>query len=396
MSNYTALRELNISNKNVLVRVDINVPTVNGRVTDLTRIHAVLPTINYIISKGGKPILMSHFGRPKGKYIRDLSLISIIPTIEKVFSRNVILLTNDSHVKMRNLGKNDIGLLENLRFNPGEEKNDGAFAKLLASYGDIYVNDAFSASHRSHSSIDAIAKLLPNCMGLSMEAELKALEALFKNPLLPLTAIIGGSKISSKLELIKNLISKVDNLIIGGGMANTFLASQNFEIGNSINEMSMYNVSKSILESAKTHDCKIHLPLDIVVSEGLNDANYEIFNVNECPKNKMILDVGPLTIKNIKSVLTNSRTLIWNGPLGAFEYQPYDKATKELSIMVASQTKAGNLISVAGGGDTISALNITDSANSLSYVSTAGGAFLEWLEGRSLPGVKALQNPLPL
>tara|TARA_Y100000746_G_C15389619_1_gene401626 strand:+ start:68 stop:769 length:702 start_codon:yes stop_codon:yes gene_type:complete len=232
-------------------------------------------------------------------------------------------------------------------------------------------------------------------MGFSMEKEIKTLEALFKDPLVPLTAVIGGSKISSKLELMKNLISKVDNLIIGGGMANTFLAAQKFEIGTSIDEKSMYTVAQEILKSAKTFDCKLHLPIDIVVAENPNDPKYKIFNINECPKDKMILDAGPLTIKNIKSVLTNSKTLIWNGPLGAFEFQPYDKATTKLAKLVANQTASGNLVSIAGGGDTISALSITDSVKKLSYVSTAGGAFLEWLEGRSLPGVKALEQPRP-
>lgn len=387
---YKTLRDLNICNKKILVRVDLNLPTVNGKVTDVTRIKAIVPTINYIISNNGTPILMSHYGRPKGKYVESLSLKHIIPSLESVLNKSIILLNNPKKEDLKGIKQDKIVLLENLRFNPGEEQNDISFSQKLADLGDFYVNDAFSASHRSHSSTDGLAKLLPSFMGFSMEAELKALGALFQKPTLPLTAIIGGSKISSKLDLINNLIKKVDHLIVGGGMANTFLKAQNFEIGKSLNEKHMNHTAKLILENAKSIGCKVHLPHDLVTANDPNDTMSVTLNVNQCPENKMILDAGPATIKNIESVLLNSKTLLWNGPLGAFEFKPYDSATNKIASFVAKLTKAEKIISVAGGGDTIAALNQTHSAKKFTYVSTAGGAFLEWLEGKSLPGLEAL------
>lgn len=387
---YKVLRDLNIYNKNILVRVDFNLPTINGKVADVTRVKAVIPTIDYIISNSGKPILMSHYGRPKGKHVESLSLKHMIPTLEKVLNKSIIFFNEPKKEDFKNIKQNEIVLLENLRFNRGEELNDIKFAQKLANLGDLYVNDAFSASHRSHSSTDAITKFLPRCIGFSMETELEALGALFQKPSLPLTAIIGGSKISSKLDLINNLIKKVDHLIIGGGMANTFLESQNIEIGKSISETNMSHTAKLILENAKLIGCKIHLPHDLVVASDPHDKMSNTFNVNQCPKNKMILDAGPATIKNIESVIASSKTLVWNGPLGAFEFKPYDHATNKIASFVAKLTTQERIISVAGGGDTIAALNQTRSAKKFTYVSTAGGAFLEWLEGKSLPGLEAL------
>jgi len=390
--NYKTIKDIDIFNKNILIRVDINVPKVDDIITDCTRINALLPTIDYVIKNGGKPILISHCGRPKGKYVQKLSLQPLISTLEQAFKRKVIFIDTNCRKRLAEVNIGEIALLENIRFDPREERNDIHFAKELAILGDVYVNEAFSCSHRSHSSIDALAKLLPKCAGFSFVAEINALNSIFNKPKLPLTALIGGSKISTKLELLNSLISKVDNLIIGGGMANTFLAAQGFEIGTSISESSMLKVAKSILDKSSEVGCKIHLPKDIVVADSLKATKSETFRFDECPKAKMILDAGPNTVKNIESIVHSTETLIWNGPLGAFETKPYDNATNGAALIVAERTNSGKLISVAGGGDTVSALRTAGCAENFSYLSTAGGAFLAWLEGKSLPGINALEE----
>ena len=390
--NYKTIKDIDIFNKNILIRVDINVPKVDERITDYTRITALLPTINYVIENGGKPILISHCGRPKGTYVASLSLLLLVSALEQVFERKVVFIDSDYHKRLATVNIGEIVLLENLRFDPREEKNDIYFAKELANLGDVYVNEAFSCSHRSHSSIDALARLLPKCAGFSFVTEINALNRIFNKPKLPLTALIGGSKISTKLELLNSLILKVDHLIIGGGMANTFLAAQGLEIGTSISEPSMLKIAKSILDKSARAGCKIHLPVDVVVADKLKVGKSETFRFDKCPKTKMILDAGPDTIKNIKSIVYLTKTLIWNGPLGAFEIKPYDKATNSVALAVAERTNSGKLISVAGGGDTVSALSTTGSAKNFSYLSTAGGAFLSWLEGKPLPGITALEE----
>ncbi len=391
---WKTLDDIDLSGKRVLVRVDINVPVENGIVTDATRIERIKPTIDDILARGGKPILIAHFGRPKGKVVLDLSLRVILPALQSTLGRPVSLLeTLDGAENLTDEARSaDILLLENIRFHPGEEANDPEFAPRLAALGDVYCNDAFSAAHRAHASTTGLAHLLPSCAGRLMQAELHALEAALGTPRHPLMAVVGGAKVSTKLDLLGNLVEKVDQLVIGGGMANTFLAAQGVKVGKSLCEHEMADTASAILAKAATTGCEIILPEDITVARDFKaNAAHETLAVDQCPEDAMILDAGPRTVARISTRLENARTLIWNGPLGAFEIPPFDTATNAAALKAAALSKAGKLISVAGGGDTVAALNKSGAAADFSYVSTAGGAFLEWMEGKDLPGMAALK-----
>tara|TARA_R110002167_G_C12706454_1_gene654727 strand:- start:5316 stop:6470 length:1155 start_codon:yes stop_codon:yes gene_type:complete len=384
---------MDLNGKRVLVRVDINVPMENGVVTDVTRISRIADTVYDIQDAGGKVILMAHFGRPKGKVVEALSMIHIAPAVADELGVPVTFADSDYRDAVKEMHNDEVLLLENLRFNPGEEANDPAFAKRLASLCDIYVNDAFSASHRAHASTTAIAKLRPSCAGRLMQEELGALEAALGNPKRPVVAVVGGAKVSTKLDLLGNLVGKVDHLVIGGGMANTFLAAQGIGVGKSLCEHDLADTAREILAKAQAAGCEIILPRDIVVARAFKaGADSETLAPDACPADAMILDAGPATVAYIEEVLGRARTLVWNGPLGAFEIAPFDAATNAAAQAAAALTKAGKLISVAGGGDTVAALNHAGVAADFSYISTAGGAFLEWMEGKDLPGVAALSH----
>lgn len=392
---WKTLDDIDLHGKGVLVRVDINVPVENGRVTDTTRIDRIVPTVKDILAKGGKPILLAHFGRPKGEAVPEMSLHQVIPALETALGQTIKFADDCVGLSAKRaaseLEEGEILLLENTRFHQGEEKNDPAFVAALAALGDVYVNDAFSASHRAHASTEGLAKLLPSAAGRLMEAELKALETALGNPERPVVAVVGGAKVSTKLDLLGNLVTKVNHLVIGGGMANTFLVAQGVDVGKSLAEHDMAETAQSILEKAEASGCNIHLPLDVVIAREFKaGAASEVVAPNACPADAMILDAGPETITEISQTLEECKTLIWNGPLGAFEIAPFDKATVAAAQKAAELTKAGALISVAGGGDTVAALNTAGVADDFTYISTAGGAFLEWMEGKELPGVAAL------
>ena len=390
---WKTLDDMELAGKRVLVRVDINVPMEDGVVTDTTRIERIADTVYDIQDAGGSVILMAHFGRPKGKIVPEMSLEHIAPTVADVLGLPITWANSDYRDAVKEMEGNEVLLLENLRFNPGEEANDPAFAKRLASLCDIYVNDAFSAAHRAHASTEAIAKLRPSCAGRLMAAELSALESALGSPKRPVVALVGGAKVSTKLELLGNLVGKVDHLIIGGGMANTFLAAQGVSVGKSLCEHDLADTARDILAKADAAGCEVILPRDIVVARefAANAAN-ETLAPDACPDDAMILDAGPKTVTYIEEVLGKAKTLVWNGPLGAFEIEPFDAATNAAAQIAAKLTKAGKLTSVAGGGDTVAALNHAKAADDFTYISTAGGAFLEWMEGKTLPGVAALSN----
>lgn len=390
---WKTLDDMDLAGKRVLVRVDINVPVENGVVTDTTRIDRIADTVYDIQDAGGKVILMAHFGRPKGKVVPEMSLEHIAPTVADVLGVPITWANSDYRDAVKEMEGDEVLLLENLRFNPGEEKNDPEFAKRLASLCDVYVNDAFSAAHRAHASTEAIAKLRPSCAGRLMAQELSALEQALGSPKRPVVAVVGGAKVSTKLELLGNLVGKVDHLVIGGGMANTFLAAQGINVGKSLCEHDLAETARDILEKAKAAGCEVILPRDVVVArEFAAGAANETVAPDACPADAMILDAGPATVAYIGDVLANAQTLVWNGPLGAFEIAPFDAATSAAAQKAASLSKAGKLVSVAGGGDTVAALNQAGAADDFSYISTAGGAFLEWMEGKELPGVAALKN----
>ncbi|MGH1356082.1 MAG: phosphoglycerate kinase [Thalassovita sp.] len=394
---WKTLDDMELGGKRVLVRVDINVPVNEGEVTDATRIERIVPTVNDILAQGGRPILIAHFGRPKGKVVLDMSLRVTLKALEKALDRKVAFIETleGAETLTDEVKTAEVTLLENIRFYPGEEKNDAEFAARLAKLGDIYCNDAFSAAHRAHASTEAIARLLPSCAGRLMQAELEALEGALGQPVRPVVAVVGGAKVSTKLELLGNLVAKVDHLVIGGGMANTFLAAQGIDVGKSLAEHDMTDTASEILGKAKDAGCDIVLPSDVVVAEEFK-ANAESCTVaaDACPANKMILDAGPASVERISVVLGGAKTLIWNGPLGAFEIEPFDTATNAAAKQAAELSKAGSLTSVAGGGDTVAALNKASAAADFTYISTAGGAFLEWMEGKVLPGVAALEAPV--
>ena len=388
---WKTLDDMDLNGKRVLVRVDINVPVEDGHVTDTTRIDRIVPTVDDIQAAGGKVILMAHFGRPKGKVVPEMSLEHIAQAVSDVLGQPVTFVDSDCADAVAEMGDGEVLLLENLRFNPGEEKNDPAFAARLASLGDIYCNDAFSAAHRAHASTEALARLLPACAGRLMAEELGALEKALGTPDRPVVAVVGGAKVSTKLDLLGNLVTKVDHLVIGGGMANTFLAAQGIDVGKSLAEHDLADTARAILQKANDVGCEIILPRDIVVAREFKaGAPSEVLAPDACPADAMILDAGPQTVAYISAVLENAKTLVWNGPLGAFEIAPFDAATNAAARKAADLSKAGKLVSVAGGGDTVAALNQAGAADDFTYISTAGGAFLEWMEGKTLPGVAAL------
>jgi phosphoglycerate kinase len=390
---WKTLDDMDLTGKRVLTRVDINVPMENGRVTDTTRIDRIVPTIRDIRAKGGSPVLLAHFGRPKGKPVPEMSLKPLVPALEAAFGCPVTFVERPTRDWIDAQPADAVILVENTRFSPMEEANDPEMAKFLATLGDVYCNDAFSAAHRAHASTEGVAHLLPACAGRSMQAELEALEAALSNPARPVVAVVGGAKVSTKLDLLSNLIEKVDTLVIGGGMANTFLAAQGIDVGKSLAEHDMTGTAREIMEKARTTGCRILLPSDVVVAREFKPgAASETVAADACPADAMILDTGPDSVVEISRVFEDAKTLIWNGPLGAFEIEPFDAATRACAQAAADLTTSGQLVSVAGGGDTVAALNKAGVADDFTYVSTAGGAFLEWMEGKTLPGVSALRE----
>jgi phosphoglycerate kinase len=398
MSAFKTLADLgDVAGKVALVRVDLNLPMQEGAVTDNTRIRAAMPTILELADKGAKVLLLAHFGRPKGERVSTQSLSMVVGAVQSVLGREVMFVPEVAgDVVKQSIGilrNGDIALLENTRFWKGEEKNDPELVQAIAANGDFYVNDAFSAAHRAHASTEGLAHVLPAYAGRSMQAELEALEKALGNPQRPVVAVVGGAKVSSKLDVLKHLVGQVDHLIIGGGMANTFLAARGVNVGKSLCEHDLAETAEAIMEAADKANCTIHLPYEVVVAKEFapNPASLRTVNVHEVAADEMILDVGPTAVEALADVLKTCRTLVWNGPLGAFETPPFDAATVALARSAAALTKEGVLTSVAGGGDTVAALHHAGVANDFSYISTAGGAFLEWMEGRELPGVAALQ-----
>jgi phosphoglycerate kinase len=392
---FKTLDDIDVSGKRCLVRVDLNVPMENGKITDATRIERILPTIKEISDKGGKVILLAHFDRPKGKIVPEMSLSPVTHTLSEMLGKSVAFGTDCigpmAEVAVNAMKDGDVLLLENTRFHEGEENNDIAFTSALAANGDIFVSDAFSAAHRAHASTVGLVNKLPAVAGRTMQAELEALSAALGNPKHPVVAVVGGAKVSTKLDLLLNLVSKVDTLVIGGGMANTFLAAQGHNVQKSLCEHDLADTARNIIDEAVKQNCAILLPIDCVVAKEFKaGAENTITGIDAVTKGGMILDAGPKTVEAINAAFAKAETLIWNGPLGAFEIAPFDKATVATAQFAATQTKAGKLISVAGGGDTVSAMKHAGVADDLTYVSTAGGAFLEWMEGKELPGVKVL------
>jgi phosphoglycerate kinase len=387
-----------LNGKRVLVRVDLNVPMQDGSVSDDTRLRAAVPTIAELSDRGAIVLLLSHFGRPKGQVRPDMSTALLVKPLWELTGRSVRFIEDcqgpEAERAISTMLPGNVGILENTRFHAGEEKNDPKLAKAMAALGDYYVNDAFSAAHRAHASTEGIAHLLPSFAGRAMEAELKALERALGNPERPVAAVVGGAKVSTKLAVLGHLVGKVDQLIIGGGMANTFLAARGVDVGKSLCEHELTGEANSIFERADEAGCTIHLPYDVVVAKEFapNPPSMRTINVHEVQADEMILDVGPAAVEALADVLKTCRTLVWNGPLGAFETPPFDTATVALAKTAAALTKEGSLVSVAGGGDTVAALNHAGVAQDFNFVSTAGGAFLEWMEGRTLPGVAALEQ----
>jgi len=397
MAAFRTLDDADVAGKRVLVRVDLNVPVKDGEVTDATRIERVAPTILELAGKGAKVILLAHFGRPKGEPTAEFSLAPIAAATAAVIGRPVAFAADcigePAATAVSAMGGGDVLLLENTRFHKGEEKNDPTFARALAENGDLYVNDAFSAAHRAHASTEGLAHLMPAYAGRTMQAELEALEKGLGNPAKPVVAIVGGAKVSTKIDLLMNLVKKVDALVIGGGMANTFLAARGTDVAKSLCEHDLADTAKQIMIEAATAGCAIVLPSDAVVAKEFKaGAENETVSVDAVPADGMILDVGPKTVEKVGEWIGRASTLVWNGPLGAFEIAPFDRATVAAARAAAAETKAGRLVSVAGGGDTVAALNHAGVADDFTYVSTAGGAFLEWMEGKDLPGVVALSK----
>ncbi|MBS0222324.1 MAG: phosphoglycerate kinase [Proteobacteria bacterium] len=395
MSGFKTIDDEKVEGKRVLVRVDLNVPMKAGKVTDATRIERAAPTLSELASKGAKVIVLSHFGRPDGKHVPEMSLKPLVEPLSKALGKPVAFAgdcigpTADAAVNALKPG--DVLLLENLRFHKGEEKNDPGFVQKLAALGDLYVNDAFSAAHRAHASTEGVAHRLPAMAGRLMQAELEALHKALGSPKRPVCAVVGGAKVSTKLDLLGNLVGKVDKLIIGGGMANTFLQAQGINVGKSLSEKDLGKTALEILAKAKAARCSVLLPVDVVVAgEFRAGAPSKVVDANACPDDQMILDVGPKSIALYQKEVGDCATLVWNGPLGAFEMKPFDQGTVALAKTVADLTAAKKLLSVAGGGDTVAALAAAGVEEKFSYVSTAGGAFLEWMEGKTLPGVAAL------
>jgi phosphoglycerate kinase len=394
---FRTLDDLDPNGKRVLVRADLNVPVTDGKVADASRIERLAPTLRELADKGARVVVVSHFGRPKN-HEPDLSLRPIVPTLAAALDGRKVVFAEDcigatAQRAVDGLRNGDIALLENLRFHEGEEKNDPAFAKALAALADVYVDDAFSAAHRAHASTEAVAHLLPAFAGRLMQAELIALDKALENPARPVAAIVGGAKVSTKLDLLDNLVSKVQLLIIGGAMANTPLLAEGKPVGKSLVERDMIETARSLDAKAKAAGCELVLPVDVVVAPALKPGvPVTTVTVDRVPEDQMILDIGPRSIALICDKLAACRTLVWNGPVGAFEIKPFDQGTTAIARQVAALTRAGRLVSVAGGGDTVAALLHAGVVDQLSYVSAAGGAFLEWLEGKTLPGIKALES----
>lgn len=389
--------DVDVAGKRVLLRADLNVPVKDGKVTDATRLERLMPTITELSSKGAKVIILSHFDRPKGKIVPEMSLKPIAEALGRVLGKPVAFAADCIGPAAENavgsLENGDVLVLENTRFHAGEEQNDPAFAAQLAKLGDIFVNDAFSAAHRAHASTEGVARQLPSFAGRLMQAELKALEQALGNPERPVAAIVAGSKVSTKLDLLNNLVTKVDILVIGGAMANTFLAAEGIHVGVSLQEADLHETARQILQTAAAKGCEIILPQDVVVAEKFEaNAPTKIVNVREIPANAMALDVGPATVEAFVKRLPGIKTIIWNGPLGAFETKPFDASTNTLAKAIAEATKTGKIVSVGGGGDTVSALKLAGVQHEMTYLSTAGGAFLEWMEGKILPGVEVLSK----
>ena len=397
MSSFKTLDDLgDITGKVALVRVDLNLPMKDGSATDVSRVEAVKPTILELADKGAKVLLLAHYGRPKGQRFSTMSTSFVQGDVEKVLDKEIMFIPEVMGPVVEQsigiLGNGDIGLLDNVRFWPGEEANDPEFARGMAAHGDFYVNDAFSAAHRAHATTEGLAHHLPAYAGRAMEAELKALDAALGNPEAPVAAVVGGAKVSTKLDVLTNLVGKVQHLIIGGGMANTFLAAKGVDVGKSLCEHELTDTANRIIDEAAHAGCTVHLPYDVVVAKefAANPASLRTCNVHEVADDEMILDVGPLATEALADVLKTCRTLVWNGPMGAFETEPFDTATVALARTAAALTQDGSLISVAGGGDTVAALAHAGVKGEFTFVSTAGGAFLEWMEGKPLPGVAAL------
>lgn len=393
---FNTIKDLDAAGKVVFVRADLNVPFKDGKVTDTTRIDRFVPTVKALTDKGAKVVIASHFGRPKGQVVPEMSLGQIVADVEKALGQKVVFVDDCIGEKVeaaiKAMKNGDVIMLENLRFYAEEEKNDAAFAAKLAKDVDIYVNDAFSCAHRAHASTEGMAKLKPNAAGLLMQAELEALDAALGNPVRPVAAIVGGAKVSTKLDLLGNLVAKVDKLVIGGGMANTFLFAKGVDVGNSLCEKEMADTAREIMKKAEAAKCEIILPVDVVVAkEFAENAENKTVDVNAVPADMMILDIGPKSVAEINKKLAECKTVIWNGPVGAFEIKPFNEATFAIAEAVADLTAKG-LKSIGGGGDTVSALKKAGVAGKLSYLSAAGGAFLEWMEGKILPGVKVLEK----
>jgi phosphoglycerate kinase len=397
MTAFRTLDGVNLADRRVLIRVDLNVPMQDGRVSDLTRIEAIVPTITEVADKGGKAILLAHFGRPKGGPDPSMSLAPVRAALATALNRPVDFAEDCigavAEAAVGEMAPGDILLLENTRFHKGEEKNDPAFTASLAKLGDVFVNEAFSAAHRAHSSTEGLAHHMPAYAGRTMQRELEALEKALSSPKRPVVAVVGGAKVSSKIDLLKNLVTKVDALVIGGGMANTFLVAQGKNVGKSLAEPDLAETAREIQRAADAAGCRIVLPIDVVAAEGFAaNAPSKTVTLDAVPAASMILDVGPASIAAVNKEFDGAATLVWNGPLGAFELTPFDKATVAAAKHAAELTRKGKLLSVAGGGDTVSALNHAGVAGDFSYISTAGGAFLEWMEGKVLPGVEALRQ----
>jgi phosphoglycerate kinase len=393
---FRSLKTADLSGKTALVRVDFNVPMEDGKVTDDTRLKAALPTIELLSKAGAKTVLLAHFDRPKGKRVPEMSLKPVLDDLSGLVGKPVAwaddCIGEGAAAMIAGMKPGDVALLENVRYHAGEEKNEPAFAAELAKLGDIFVNDAFSAAHRAHASTEGLARLLPAYPGLSMERELNALEIALGQPQRPVMGIVGGSKVSTKLDLLKNLVTKLDKLAIGGGMANTFLYAQGHDVGASYCEKDLADTARDIIRLAGQHNCKLFLPLDIVVAEQMAaGVPTRIRNLGNVDDHERILDAGPETVARLKRAMGNSKTLIWNGPLGVFEIPPFQRGTMEAAWHAAQLCREGKLTAVAGGGDTVSALNMAGVAVDFTFVSTAGGAFLEWMEGKVLPGVEALK-----
>ena len=399
MAAFKTLDDFDLSGKRVLVRADLNVPLADGRVTDATRIERLVPTIREIIKVDGKAIILSHFGRPKGKVDPEFSLEQVVQAVAEETGHPVGFVATDwndvdkARQAIDEAPAGSILVLENTRFHPGEEANDTELAKRMASLGDIYVNDAFSAAHRAHASTEAIAHLLPAAAGRAMEQELRALEQGLGDPQRPVIAIVGGAKVSTKLDLLENLITKVDALVIGGAMANTFLHAGGLGIGKSLAEKDLAETANRVRDKAEAAHCAVILPIDATVAWHFEaNAPHRFYGVDAMDPEGMMLDIGPGSVERVKAAIDEARTVVWNGPLGAFEMQPFDHGTVEIARYVAERTRSGRVVSVAGGGDTVAALAHAGVKDQFSYVSTAGGAFLEWMEGKPLPGVEALKG----